>query len=588
MDDETSVLDDFEEKKAKKSQATELVELAESLVLFNCDDEAYVDLHVNGHRETWTLRSKRFRDYLTRRYYLDKKKTPSAQAMEDALRTLSGKACYEGDRFQVHTRVGEYCEHAEHHNVIYLDLCDTHWRAVEISADGWRIVTEPRIRFIRRKGQKALPEPVVGGNAELLFRYLNVAKDEERRLILAWLVQSLRPRGPYPALILQGEQGTAKTTAARVLIELTDPRVASNRTCPRNEHDLLIAARNGWVVSFDNLSGLTNWLSDALCRLATGGGFSTRELYSDTDEILIDVKRPVVLNGIDDVAHRPDLIDRSIVLTLAPIPDEKRKPESEFWKAFYQDAGDILGGLLDGLVEAIRSEPEIHLERLPRMADFAIWATAAETAFGYRRGDFVKAFDAKRENAIRLSLDGNVVAMALNRFMESRQNWEGTMLALLKELSQVAGEKTISGKYWPGSPRGLGSALRRLATAFRSVGMDIQIGEQPQRDGVHVAIDNTGIQCSQRSQRSRGNGESRSYGADCEHVNIGEQINRPLSNGDDQMPGRLIAAAFTACDGLKLDPRQFLAELTPDDHYEIMTDSEQARVFAVSLAGRLE
>ena len=110
MDDETSVLDDIEEKKAKKSQATELVELAESLVLFNCDDEAYVDLHVNGHRETWMLRSKRFRDYLTRRYYLDKKKTPSAQAMEDALRTLSGKACYEGDCFQVHTRIGEHCD----------------------------------------------------------------------------------------------------------------------------------------------------------------------------------------------------------------------------------------------------------------------------------------------------------------------------------------------------------------------------------------------------------------------------------------------------------------------------------------------
>ena len=587
MDDETSVLDDIEDKPAKKSQATELVELAESLVLFNCDDEAYVDLHVNDHRETWTLRSKRFRDYLTRRYYLDKKKTPSAQAMEDALRTLSGKACYEGECYQVHTRIGEHCELREHHNVIYLDLCDEHWRAVEISATGWRIVKEPRIRFIRRKGQKPLPEPVPGGNAELLFEYLNLHHDAERRLILAWLVQALRPRGPYPSLILQGEQGTAKTTAARVLIELTDPRVASNRTCPRNEHDLLIAARNGWVVSFDNLSGLPNWLSDALCRLATGGGFSTRELYSDTDEILIDVKRPVVLNGIDDVAHRPDLIDRSIVLTLAPIPDEKRKPESEFWKAFHQDAGDILGGLLDGLVEAIRSEPEIHLERLPRMADFAIWATAAETAFGYQRGDFVKAFDTKRENAIRLSLDGNVVAMALNRFMESRQHWDGTMAALLKELSQAAGEKTTTGKYWPGSPRGLGSALRRLATAFRSVGMDIQIGEQPQRDGVHVAIDNTGFQCSQRSQRSHGNEESTSYGPDCEHVNIGEHVNQPFSNGCIPYHPDLFDVAVTACDGLRLDPRQFLNELQPEDHNEIITDPEQARAYAVSLAGRL-
>jgi hypothetical protein len=222
------------------------------------------------------------------------------------------------------------------------------------------------------------------------------------------------------------------------------------------------------------------------------------------------------------------------------------------------------------------------------MADFAIWATAAETAFGYQRGDFVKAFDTKRENAIRLSLDGNVVAMALNRFMEARQHWDGTMAALLKELSQVAGEKTISGKYWPGSPRGLGSALRRLATAFRSVGMDIQIGEQPQRDGVHVAIDNTGFQCSQRSQCSHDNEKSTSYDADCEHVNIGEHVNRPSSkrNCIPYNPD-LFDIAVTACDGLPLDPRRFITELHPDDHPEIMADPETARAYAISLAGRL-
>ena len=174
------------------------VELAESLTMFSCDDEAYVDLQVDGHRETWTRRSKRFRDYLTRRFYLAKGKTPSAQAMEDALRTLSAKAIYEGGCHPVFTRIGEGGEHDEHRNTIFIDLCDEKWRAIRITADGWVIDPEPAIRFIRRKGQKALPEPVIGGNAELLFQYLNVAKDDERRLILAWLVQALRPRGPYP------------------------------------------------------------------------------------------------------------------------------------------------------------------------------------------------------------------------------------------------------------------------------------------------------------------------------------------------------------------------------------------------------
>ncbi|HKF95677.1 MAG TPA: hypothetical protein VKB96_14000 [Gammaproteobacteria bacterium] len=146
------------------------------------------------------------------------------------------------------------------------------------------------------------------------------------------LVVAMRPTGPYPVLILQGEQGTAKSTAAKVLRLLIDPSAAPLRTAPRDERDLMIAARNGWIIALDNLSGLSSWLSDALCRIATGGGVSTRELYSDTDEVLIDVQRPIILNGIDDIATRQDLIDRSIIINLEPIPENKRKPEAEFWQ----------------------------------------------------------------------------------------------------------------------------------------------------------------------------------------------------------------------------------------------------------------
>ena len=142
----------------------------------------------------------------------------------------------------------------------------------------------------------------------------------------------MRPTGPYPVLILQGEQGTAKSTAAKVLRLLIDPSAAPLRTAPLDERDLMIAARNGWIIALDNLSGLSSWLSDALCRIATGGGVSTRELYSDTDEVLIDVQRPIILNGIDDIATRQDLIDRSIIINLEPIPENKRKPEAEFWQ----------------------------------------------------------------------------------------------------------------------------------------------------------------------------------------------------------------------------------------------------------------
>ena len=83
------------------------------------------------------------------------------------------------------------------------------------------------------------------------------------------------------------------------------------------------------MLGYDNASGLPDWLSDTFCRLATGGGFSTRELYSDADEVLFASTRPIVLNGIEDIVTRPDLADRAIVLTLPAIPESERKLETD-------------------------------------------------------------------------------------------------------------------------------------------------------------------------------------------------------------------------------------------------------------------
>ena len=145
--------------------------------------------------------------------------------------------------------------------------------------------------------------------------YVNVA-DEDWPILVAWLVAALRPQGPFPVLALHGEQGSAKSTTVRVLRELIDPNVAPLRSEPRNGRDLAIAANNGWVLAYDNLSAISDWLSDAFCRIATGGGFSTRETATRTrTRCLIDAQRPLALNGIAELATRPDLLDRALPLT---------------------------------------------------------------------------------------------------------------------------------------------------------------------------------------------------------------------------------------------------------------------------------
>jgi hypothetical protein len=185
-------------------------------------------------------------------------------------------------------------------------------------------------------------------------------------LVVAWLLGALRAGGPYPVLAIAGEQGSAKTVLSKFLRALIDPSVAPVRALPRDERELFIAASNGHVLAFDNLSGLPPWLSDTLCRLTSGGAFSTRRLFTDQDEILFTAARPIILNGIEDIVTRPDLADRAILLTLAPIAERQRRPEHALWREFELARPYILGALLDAAAHGLQMLPQVRLQQLPR------------------------------------------------------------------------------------------------------------------------------------------------------------------------------------------------------------------------------
>src|SRR5260221_13177262 len=225
------------------------------------------------------------------------------------------------------------------------------WRAVEIDPTGWRVNDIPPVRFRRAAGMQPLPMPVPGGSVETLRSFLNVKSGSHFILVVAWALAVLRNRGPYPVMALSGEHGSAKSTFTAILRAVLDPNTAPLRALPREDRDLFIAASNGHVLAFDNVSGLPAWISDTICRLATGGGFAVRQNYTDQDEVLFNATRPVILNGIEDVVDRPDLADRTVFLTLEPIPEERRRPEAELWAPFETVRPRILGALLDTVVE---------------------------------------------------------------------------------------------------------------------------------------------------------------------------------------------------------------------------------------------
>ncbi|MDP9364342.1 MAG: hypothetical protein M3Q10_09000, partial [Chloroflexota bacterium] len=282
-------------------------------------------------------------------------------------------------------RVG-HVRRAGHGDNIYLDLGNDAWEAVEIAPDGWRVVADPSVRFRRPGGLRPLPAPVAGGSVDELRLFINVASETDWRLIVGWLVETPNPDGPYPLLNLTGGSGAAKTTACRVLRSLVDPNVSPLQSLPHSIENLMIDATDNAIVGYDNLSYIQPWLSDALCRLATGGGFATRELYTNTGRVIFEVMRPVILNGIGEVVLREDLLDRSIIAGLLDIPDDKRRDEKEFWAAFGAVHARVLGAILDAASTALRRLPETTLERKPRMADFALWATAASPTRWWRIG----------------------------------------------------------------------------------------------------------------------------------------------------------------------------------------------------------
>src|SRR5215470_20276899 len=316
--------------------------------MMRCDDlfhtatgTAFADITVDGHRETWPIRSKRFRGWLRRRYYQATGCAASAAEIRSALDLFEARAQFDGPERTVHIRIAEHAGH------IYLDLADEQWRTVAIGPDGWRVIECPPVRFRRPVGMLPLALPKQGGSIEPLNRFLNLASRDDFVLIVAWLLAALRAGGPYPLLAISGEQGSAKTVLSKLLKALIDPNAAPVRSLSREERELMIAANNGYLLAFDNLSGLPVWLSDALCRLASGGSFAVRQLYTDDEEVLFKATRPMLLNGIEDLIGRSDLADRAILLTLGPIGEEHRRSETELWREFELARPAILGALLD-------------------------------------------------------------------------------------------------------------------------------------------------------------------------------------------------------------------------------------------------
>jgi len=207
----------------KPSQATILVRIGSRAELFHtCDQRAFVSFDVDGHCETWPVSHSAFRTFLSREFFNSRGTVPHTQAITSALSVLQGKAQYAGSEQSVYVRL------AEREGKIYLDLANSDWEVVEVTPEGWRILSMGKspVKFRRPPGLMPLPRPVSGGTLEALRPFVNVPDGADWILVVAWLLASLRPKGPYAVLVIFGPHGSAKSATTKVLRGLIDPNTA--------------------------------------------------------------------------------------------------------------------------------------------------------------------------------------------------------------------------------------------------------------------------------------------------------------------------------------------------------------------------
>lgn len=477
-----------EGKSARTTQAEQLLDLverSEAHLFRNQTNDPFVSFSKDGHKEVWAIGSSDFKSWLHQLFYDETGKPAKKDAISQVIEVLTAKA-----RFSQDEAIPLFARVAEKDGVFWYDLTNQEWQAIKITEDGWAIEDDPPVLFTRYRHQKPQVVPRKGGAVERVLDYVNLGA--YHTLFLCWLVAAFIPGIPHPILILFGEKGAAKTTTSSLLKQIIDPSALETLTLP-NLRSLLINLQQHWFLDFDNISHISDETSDTLCRAITGGAIQLRKLFTDSEDCIYSFLRCITLNGINNVANRPDLLDRSILMELKRIPEEERRELKELQRDFEESLPGILGGILDTLSKAMAIYPTVKLDRLPRMADFARWGYAIGEALGGKGQEFLSEYTANIESQNVEVLNSDVVATLMVAFMQDRAEWYGRVSDLFIELSAIAPAYGISplSRDFPSQPNVLSRRLNSIRSNLEIAGISFE--SRPKTTGTFISVVNNNI-----------------------------------------------------------------------------------------------
>lgn len=472
----------------KQNQSEVLLDIIkdENLDFFlNDNNDPYVALFNNGHREILSVDSKEFSQWIEYLYYKNTNRTIRADSLSQVINILSFKArVIGGQKTKLYNRV------AKEGNDFWYDMTDDNYSAIKISAGKWSYETLPPILFCRYRHQEPQVIPKQGGDIKKIFEYINLTG--YRTLFLCWLVSCFVPDIPHPMPILYGEKGAAKSTACELLKRLIDPSVMNSLNLSKNERSLVVALQVHYYLPFDNVSVINSEVSDLLCRAITGGAVQHHKLYTNGEDYIFKFKRCLTINGINNVANRSDLLDRSIMLELERVPENKRREQQDVYDSFENDRPYLLGAIFDVLSKAIQIYPTVKLNSLPRMADFCRWGYAIGQAIGGYGDEFLNEYFSNQSIQNKEAVDSDVVAFLIVEFMRGREQWCGRVSGLLKAICEEAPNHGINpkNKGIPQYPNKLSQRIKGVKSNLEGVGITYEF-DKKRSDGTYITLYNS-------------------------------------------------------------------------------------------------
>jgi hypothetical protein len=492
--------------------------------------EPYAAIEVRDHIETIAIRTNRFKEWIIKAYY-DYRKEQHEKLLEYG-EEFNGKEEYNNaidgttssssvssspllsseDAAKIQTIIKLEAEDLQNErklevrvagnvdsdrdtndddNIIWYDLTNRDWEIVKITKHGWHIEKHgshssssalPIILFKRYRNQLPQVYPSRKYPPDIFSQFMDLTNlptdDKENRILgeVYTIALFIPPDIPKTVLIPHGEQGAAKSTFQEFIKSLVDPCGALTLSFPKEPEEIVQQLSHNYIAYYDNVSEIPQWISDVLCRAVTGSGFSKRILYSDDDDFIYRFRRCVGFNGINVAATRPDLLERSLILHLKGIPEEKKRKLKHLWKQYEKIKPQVLGFIFNTLVQVLNRLKEVQLKKYPRMADWAEVCEVISRCLGYPENAFLDAYYKNMTRQNEHALEASPIATAIIKLMEQQDYWKGSASQLLEELKHIADGMSINTKMnlWPKAPNALSRKLNEVRTNLSKVGIEIE------------------------------------------------------------------------------------------------------------------